>query len=264
MTKALYVKDDRAVRHYLAVTIVVGMLFMSLLIVGLYARAAGLPDDLRQDAVMTVYLTQTFPPWVMAFITVALLAASMSTLDGILVAMSSIAANDLFLNLTRGNLLRDKTPEQQSHIAHRASQMILIVIGVAAFAIALNPPKLLGIFGQLGVYGLIAASTVPILFGVLFQSTRKGAVLAAALIGMGVHFGLYAWGQWAVANQIDLTHAAAGSGTLRLLFDESAVQLGLRNPGVTATYGLLASALVTLPVVLMTRAKQRASAAASS
>ena len=34
-----------------------------------------------------------------AIITVALMAAGMSTLDGILVSLSSIAANDLFLNI---------------------------------------------------------------------------------------------------------------------------------------------------------------------
>jgi SSS family solute:Na+ symporter/sodium/pantothenate symporter len=254
MTKALYVKDDRAVRQYLIVTIAVTLLFMALLIVGLYARAAGLPPDLRQDAVMTVYVTETFPPWVVAFITVALLAASMSTLDGILVAMSSIAANDLFLNLTRNNLLRTMSAHQQAHTAHRASQAILVAIGLLAFAISYDPPRLLGIFGQVGVYGLIAASTIPILFGVLFRSFGKIAATTSAVVGMVVHFALYRWGWRAESSGVDLQAWARESGLMGLLFDDSAVQLGMRNPGVTATYGLVASALVALLALALARA----------
>jgi SSS family solute:Na+ symporter/sodium/pantothenate symporter len=254
MTKALYVKDDRAVRQYLLVTVAVTVLFMALLIVGLYARAAGLPPDLRQDAVMTVYVTETFPPWVVAFITVALLAASMSTLDGILVAMSSIAANDLFLNLTRNNLLRTMSAHQQAHTAHRASQAILVAIGLLAFAISYDPPRLLGIFGQVGVYGLIAASTIPILFGVLFRSFGKIAATTSAVVGMVVHFALYRWGWRAESSGVDLQAWARESGLMGLLFDDSAVQLGMRNPGVTATYGLVASALVALLALALARA----------
>ncbi|RMH44349.1 MAG: hypothetical protein D6689_02650 [Deltaproteobacteria bacterium] len=211
MTKALYVKDDRAVRRYVAVAIAVFALFSSLLLVGLFARADGaLPPDIRQDAVMTAYIAQTFPPAVVAVIAVALLAAGMSTLDGILVALSTIAANDLFLGLTERNLLADRTPEQRAAIAHRVSRVILIGLGVVAFAIALDPPALLGIFGQVGVYGIVAASTVPILFGVLPTRLSRAGAATAAVVGMGLHFTLYA--------------------------------AGVRNPAVSATWGLLASA----------------------
>lgn len=234
MTKALYVKTDRDVRRYLAVTIGVSILFSALLLVGLFAHASEIDPALfldpatgkpRQDAVMTVYIIQTFPSWLVAIITVALMAAGMSTLDGILVALSSIAANDLFLNLTRDNLLQGKSPAQQSHIAHRASQVILVLMGIAAFIISLNPPELLGIFGQLGVYGIVAASTVPILFGILMPSAHKNLIFGAAFTGVALHFTLYAIGKLA------LTPAQSFAW-------------GLFNPGVTATYGLIASILI--------------------
>jgi SSS family solute:Na+ symporter/sodium/pantothenate symporter len=232
MSKALYVKTDRAVRRYLYVALGVTALFLALLFVGLFARADGLPADLRQDAVMTVYITETFPGPVVAVITVALLAASMSTLDGILVALSSIAANDLYLPIAERRWLAGASPERRAHAAHRASQIILVGIGLAAFAIALDPPELLGIFGQLGVYGLIAASAVPILTGVLAPGVGATTALASSLTGLAIHFGLYAWGRF------DPTAAAAHD---------------LANPGVTATWAILASALVALPAVAATR-----------
>ncbi|MEZ5059248.1 MAG: hypothetical protein R2879_19605 [Saprospiraceae bacterium] len=48
----------------------------------------------RRDLVMTVYLQSAFPDWVFTIISVVLLAAAMSTLDGLLVGISTITAND--------------------------------------------------------------------------------------------------------------------------------------------------------------------------
>ncbi len=264
MTKALYVKSDRAVRQYLAVAIVVSLVFTALLLVGIYAHLLQLPRSafvdpvtgvFRQDRVMAVYLAETFGPLPLSFIAVALLAAGMSTLDGILVALSSIAANDLFLNLTRNNLLRAHTEERRQKIAHRASQFILIAMGVAALLIALDPPRLLGIFGQVGVYGIVAASATPVLFGILFPNLTARSMGAAAIVGLTVHFGLYGLGAWATTAGVDLVAVAQQLGPLGALLDDSAVQLGWRNPGVTATYGLLASAVVGVVAVLSSKGR---------
>ncbi len=260
MSKALYVDSDAAVRKYLAVTIAVSLAFTALLLVGLYAHLMGLGPEafvdpntglFRQDRVMTVYLAKTFSPGLLAVITVALLAAGMSTLDGILVALSSIAGSDLFLGLFGNNLLANKDEEQRAKLAHRASQVLLVCFGIGALLLALRPPKLLGIFGQLGVYGIVAASTVPILFGILLPRFGKRSALAAAATGLLVHFAAYGWGSWAASHGIDLRQVVAAHSPLDFLFDTSAVQLGLRNPSVTATYGLLASAIVALPEALL-------------
>jgi sodium/pantothenate symporter len=266
MTKALYVKSDQDVYRYLAVTIAVSLLFTSLLVVGLYAHAMGIsPEALRdpatgqikQDLVMTVYLGKTFSAPMLAVIAVALMAAGMSTLDGILVALSSIAANDLFLNLTRDNLLKDKTPKERSLAAHRASQVILVVMGLVTFLICLDPPKLLGIFGQLGVYGFVAASVTPILFGILVPTGHRDVAFAAGIAGPAIHFLLYAWVSGAQEAKEDLVQTVQGWGPLGWIFDTSAPQLGLLNPSVTATYGILASALIALPFVIRYYATRR-------
>jgi sodium/pantothenate symporter len=231
MTKALYVKSDRDVRRFLIVAIGVGLAFTGLLLVGLYAHLAELPREafvdpatgaFRQDMVMTSYVTHTFSPTMVAIITVALMAAGMSTLDGILVALSSIAANDLYLNVAETRWLAGAPRQVKSRAAHRASQMILVLMGVVAFVIALDPPALLGIFGQIGVYGIVAASAVPILFGIVFPSLGKGVALAATLVGLGLHFGLYYLAGWP-------------------------------NPGVTASTAILASAAVPTVWLLVRR-----------
>ncbi|MBN4059176.1 sodium:solute symporter family protein [Endomicrobium sp. AH-315-J14] len=228
MTKALYVKSDKAVRQYLTVAILVSIGFSALLLVGLYAHLMDLPREafvdpltgvFRQDRVMAVYVAKSFGPVPLSIITVALMSAGMSTLDGLLVALSSIAGHDLYTELAPKRFVPDDE-EARARVAHRVSQLVLVAMGVAAFLLALNPPKLLGIFGQLGVYGIVAASAVPILYGMMFPKLGKTAALGAALTGLGVHFALY------------LSGFAA-------------------NPAVTATWGLIAAALVALPAALL-------------
>ena len=229
MVKALYVKDDKAVWQYLFVCIGVSLAFTALLLVGIYAHMIGLPAEkfidpatgvFRQDLVMTVYVLESFSPTMLATVTVALLAAGMSTLDGILVALSAIAANDIFLNLF-GHRIKSDDPATRLRIAHRAGQIILVGMGVITFVIALSPPQLLGIFGQIGVYGIVAASCAPILFGVVTR-VRGKVMLVSAVMGLAVHLGLYAWG---------MTDPA----------------LGFANPAVTAAWGIIVStAIATL------------------
>ena len=252
LIKALYVKSDKDVWRYLGVCIVVSILFTALLLVGLYAHIMDMPKEafidpgtgkFRQDLVMTVYITKTFSPTMLAVIMVALMAAGMSTLDGILLALSSIAANDLFLNLTRNNVLKDKTEEEQGKIAYYAGQGILVLLGLITFAIALNPPKLLGIFGQVGVYGIVAASLSPILSGILFKNINRWAVFVASVSALLTHFGLYAW-------------ASSGAKT--------ALEYGFANPGVTATYGIILSLAIALPAGLISLAAGDADADADS
>lgn len=264
MIKALYVENDADVWKYLGVCISVSLVFSALLLVGIYAHIMELPREafidpatgaFRQDMVMAVYITKTFSPSMVAVIMVALMAAGMSTLDGILIALSSIAANDLFLNLTRDNLLADRSEDEQLKIAHHAGQAILVALGVITFVIALNPPKLLGIFGQLGVYGIVAASLSPILCGILFREIGKAPILASSVAALVVHFGLYGWASWAISAGVDLTEVVVAWGPVAWLFDTSTVQLGLANPGVTATYGILTSLAIAVPAGVFARVR---------
>ncbi|MDX1666972.1 MAG: hypothetical protein R3350_07075 [Saprospiraceae bacterium] len=232
LTKALYVKTDRAVRNYIIVFAVVYFLFTLLLLTGFWAQGtvdeAQLIDPLtgafRQDLVMTVYLQTVFPDWIFTIISVVLLAAAMSTLDGLLVGISTIAANDLVINLIDMLGKSDMDREQKMKLALRSSHVILIVIAVLVFFVNIQPPELLGIFGQVGVYGLVLAAVPPLLSGVLFAKVPIGLVWSSSIIAVAVHFVLYFFGE--------------------VLFPGSS--LTFANPGVTATLGVLAGILPAL------------------
>jgi sodium/pantothenate symporter len=246
LTKALYVKDDRSVMIYLVVFACIFILFQLLGTVGLIAHFvvpdAALVDAssgaFRQDLVMTMYLRTMFPDAAFTCVGIVLLAAAMSTLDGLLVSISTITANDLVLNLVGRGRAADLTEEQRMAFALRISHVVLVVIAVAAFLINLQPPRLLGIFGQTGVYGLAAASALPLLLGVLFRRLPVALVWSGSAIALAVHFGLFFAGD--------------------TLFPGARLVFG--NPGVTASIAVL----VTIPPLLAAAAwLNRASASGS-
>ena len=230
LTKALYVKTDKAVRDYIIVFSIVFFLFCLLLAAGFWAHFAVDPQQLvdadtgafRQDLVMTVYLQNVFPDWLFTIISVVLLAAAMSTLDGLLVGISTITANDLVLNLLdKKNSKLDKT--QKMKLAYQSSHVVLIVIAILTFFVTLNPPKLLGIFGQAGVYGLVLAVVPPLIAGIFFKKANMTFVWFMSILALIIHFGLFFFG--------------------KTIFQDA---LAFSNPAVPATFGLLLSVIPTL------------------
>jgi sodium/pantothenate symporter len=216
LTKVLYLRSERDIGRFIGTTIVVGTLFTLMLMIGFYARLAGLEID-AQDTVVREYLLHEFGSsawgqYVLVFIFITLLAAGMSTLDGILVALSAMVVNDIVRPLSA-----------RSNDGLALSRWVLVAVGVIGVALAWNPPPLIGLFAQKGVYGLAAASLVPVLFGVLVRRhIPLWVVMGAAAIGLGLH----------------------------LLFN---LALGVANPAVSASYGILASLLFGVVGLLLTR-----------
>ena len=216
LTKVLYLRSERDINKFIGTTVVVGSLFMLMLMIGFYARLSGLEVD-AQDTVVREYLLQEFGSsvwgeYVLVFIFITLLAAGMSTLDGILVSLSAMVVNDIVQPLAGdridGLLL---------------SRWVLVAVGVVGVVLAWTPPPLIGLFAQKGVYGLAAASLVPVLFGVLVRRhIPLWVVMGSAAIGLLLHLWLN-------------------------LFS------GVENPAVSATYAIFASLAFGLFGLAVTR-----------
>jgi len=204
LTKVLYLRSEKDVGRFIGTTVVVGTLFMLMLMIGFYARLSGLEVG-AQDEVVREYLLQEFGSsvwgeYVLVFIFITLLAAGMSTLDGILVSLSAMVVNDI---------VRPFAGERIDGLV--LSRWVLVAVGVVGVALAWNPPPLIGLFAQKGVYGLAAASLVPVLFGVLVRRhIPLWVVMGAAGIGLFLHLALNLLG-------------------------------GVENPAVSATYAIFAA-----------------------
>jgi SSS family solute:Na+ symporter/sodium/pantothenate symporter len=215
LTKVLYLKSEADIGTFISTTVLVGFCFSLMLAVGFYARLAGLEIN-AQDTVVREYLLHEFDreggSYLLTFVFLTLLAAGMSTLDGILVALSAMVVNDLVGPLRRS----------EAH-ALAWSRYVLIGIGVLGLALAWNPPALIGLFAQKGVYGLAAASVVPLLFGVLRKEPLPvWLVASAAVLGLGTHL---------ICN----------------------LGLDISNPAISASYGIVLSIVFTLIASLFLR-----------
>ena len=238
LVKSLYVKTERSVNLYLALAIAAGVVFNLVLLCGLYARIDAseavtqfmASSGMGIDGVMPAYIVHAFGPLTQTLVSIAILAAGMSTLDGLLVALSAIFANDVFLVLrrrrTEEGTVGDR--EREKALAFRVGRWSLVVFGVLAFVLSLGQHYgkdfSVAIFAQEGIYALFAATFVPLLFGMFGRSEGpplgKGWVFAASLVALTVHFS-FRYGELTVLTDADWT-----------------------NPGLTATYAIAASLAV--------------------
>ena len=177
LTKALYVEGRANLLKTVFIGIAAYCVFSLVLFAGVYGRLL-LPAAVPQDQMMAIFLTTAFPwQWAGALASVAILAASMSTLDGLLVAITASVGGDLLPG--RGS----------SIVVNRA---VMVGLAVATLAIAWQPPKLVLILGQLGVYGLVAASVGPLVVGIGRRGAlHPGPAALSALVALGLHFGIY-------------------------------------------------------------------------
>lgn len=183
LTKVLYLgKNERDLKTFLVVTIAASIIFSLMLFVGFYAQVTGVEVKSAQSVVLD-YLPTVFSPLVVTFIFVSLLAAGMSTLDGILVSISAVVVQDLYLAM--GDDSDERTAKGLA-----LSRYVLVAVGVVSLLLAWNPPASLGIFAQQGVYALVAASAAPLLVGIFVPRYEDGrVVLGLAAAAIVLHFG---------------------------------------------------------------------------
>ena len=234
LIKSLYVKSDRDVNKYLTIAICMGILFSLVLLIGLFARIKFGPEHLANvDQVATFYIVQTFSPTVAVIISIALLAAAMSTLDGILVALSAIIANDFYLVLRRKQL-NDVSRSDQLTLALKVSKYSLVFLGIIAYVLAYFQHYYkefsVAIFAQTWIYTLFNATFIPLLFGMFDKQVNKWIVLFASGVSVAVHI-IFRYGKISILSSVINIPGLGAVGDFT-------------NPGLTAAYGLISGLAV--------------------
>jgi SSS family solute:Na+ symporter/sodium/pantothenate symporter len=216
ISKSLYLRSERDVNTYLATAMVAGTVFTAVMLVGLYARLE-LAGDLPPDRVVATYIATSFAPGLRAFIMLGVLAAGFSTLEGVILALSTIFGNDFYGTIARA---RGVAEEQLRSQLLKVGRVFLIVLAPVTLLLSwrqiVAPSLSVAIFAQNGIYGLFAATFAPVLFGIFSKRATAPLVFAAAVTALVVHFGMYYGG---------ITHYH-------------------NNPAVPATCALIVSTLV--------------------
>lgn len=231
ISKALYLKSEKDLNKYLVTVIVVGTLFFFVLFTGLYARVALGSELLKPDQAISKYINSVFPPYLLAIVTLGILSAGFSTLDNILVALSSIFS----VNILKEILVKIKPELSEDNLKSTlliSSKLFLIILAIIIYFLSIDqiyhPNLSVAIFAQNGVYGLFVTTFWPILLGLFKTKISKGSVFIASLIAFFTHFGFY---------YLEITKYH-------------------NNPGVTAAFALIFSGAFILISIIFQRVKK--------
>lgn len=175
--KALLLKDAKQIKTYLAVAIIAGAVFVSVMLVGLYARLT-LTQLTSVDRVVPTYIAQNFGSATQILISIGLLCAGISTLEGLLLALSTIFSSDIYLTL------RPISNENSDHELKKAltfGRVSLVIVGIGCVLLSIwqlrNPTGgSVAIFAQYGVYLLFTATFLPITCGLFLPSVTRELV----------------------------------------------------------------------------------------
>lgn len=221
LSKALYLREDRDVRRYLATAIAVGVVFSSVLVTGLWARLT-LSGPQPIDRVIPAWIAQTFPPPVQVLVAIGLLCAGLSTLEGILLALSAIFSIDIYPLVARGG-------ERRALVFGRAGLVLvaLVTAGLAVWQLEHPTGGTVAIFAQYGVYLLFTASFLPLGCGMFVPRAGRGLVTAAVAAAVGGYLGT------AFFRPTPLANNPAVLATVGILAGWTVAAVGLlaRRPG---------------------------------
>jgi sodium/pantothenate symporter len=234
LIKSLYVKTDAEVNKYLLYTVIIGLLYLLVMSVGLYSRVLFEGQYLGSiDQVTSLYIAKSFHPAITSLVSIALLAAGMSTLDGILVALTAIFSNDLYLNLRKSSL-ESLDRQARLKLALRVSQLTLVGLGILAYVLCLqqyySKSLSIAIYAQTWIYAFCNVSVFPLICGMFDFQIRRSSVFLAAFISVATHLSL---------RFIPSLSLFTNDPSLRYPGDHI-------NPGLTAGVGILAGLAVLL------------------
>ncbi|HLR04045.1 MAG TPA: sodium:pantothenate symporter [Virgibacillus sp.] len=174
--KVLSLEKQKDLRKMIIVYIIASVTSLLVLFGGLYARAA-LPNIEVADLALIEYITWGLPAFLAAFIAVVILAAALSTTDGLFVVMSTVFANDIFRKvLVRRGIIKVKE-DKVDKIALKISRYAVLVVGILASLLVLRPPEFLGDLMWVGISGVSAGTLGPIIYAIFGK--RKASPHAA-------------------------------------------------------------------------------------
>lgn len=232
-------KDDRSRYQFITLAAILGLLLPLIAAGGLLARAvlgdALLTGGHTPNEAIPAVLIEVLPPWLAALLAAGILAAIMSTADGLIISCSQVFANDLFRCTIAPRYCRHLSAERLDHIVLRISRWTAVLVLLAALLLGwslldVNVTRVIWI----GLGGMMAALAGPLILGVLLRSvTRTGAELGA-LTGVVVFIVLkldVIEGDWLAGT--------AWEGVIQWVAAQA------RNPFACATLGVLGSLGVT-------------------
>ena len=181
--RAMSYKNSRSMHRALVIgTIVTGIIMLNMHLIGVFARPV-LPGIEVADKVIPLLALEVLPAWLAGIVLAAPMAAIMSTVDALLLLVSSAIVKDVYLNFIR--------PDAPEKTVKLMSFGVTGVLGIIVFLLALQPPELLIFLNLFSFGGLEAAFIWPVVLGLYWKYGNKHGAIASMITGMVAYIALH-------------------------------------------------------------------------
>lgn len=174
--------------RFIVIVFAMGMLLPAIGLGGLLARAllgdALLVSGVGGNQAIPVLFIEIFPPWVAALLGMGVLAAVMSTADGLIISSSQVIANDLyrctFARRWHADWSEAAVEAMTLRISRWATLGTLVVSAILAWNfMGMNVLLLV----WMGLGGMMAALAGPLVLGTLWRGVTRAGAIAGFVAG---------------------------------------------------------------------------------
>ncbi|MDS9472243.1 sodium/pantothenate symporter [Sporosarcina pasteurii] len=185
--RAMSYKNSRSMHRALVIgTIVTGFIMLNMHLIGIFARPV-MPGIEIGDKVIPLVALEVLPAWLAGIVLAAPMAAIMSTVDSLLLLVSSAIVKDVYINFIR--------PDAEERRIKIVSFGVTAILGIIVFLLALKPPELLIFLNLFSFGGLEAAFIWPVVLGLYWKYGNKYGAIASMITGMLSYIGLHFYNQ---------------------------------------------------------------------
>ncbi|MEK4760495.1 sodium/pantothenate symporter [Viridibacillus sp. FSL E2-0187] len=174
--RAMSYKNSKGMHSAIIIgTIALATVMFGMHLIGVLARPV-LPGVEIGDKVMPLLTLKVLPPYLAGIVLAAPMAAIMSTVNALLILVSSTVVKDIYLNYIK--------PTASDAQIKKASFYVTTVIGIAVVLVALRPPDLLIWLNLFAFGGLESVFLWPVIFGLYWKTGNKYGAIASMIIGI--------------------------------------------------------------------------------
>ncbi|MEH7332889.1 sodium/pantothenate symporter [Neobacillus drentensis] len=175
--RAMSYKNSKAMHSAIIIgTIVVGFIMLGMHLIGVFARPV-IPGVKIGDTVMPMLTMKVLPPFVAGIVLAAPMAAIMSTVDALLILVSSAIVKDIYLNYIK--------PHASEGQIKKVSFSVTAIIGILVVFFALTPPDLIVWLNLFSFGGLESVFIWPVILGLYWRKGNKYGAITSMVLGMG-------------------------------------------------------------------------------
>ncbi len=177
--RAMSYKNSRGMHSAILIgTIGIATIMFGMHLIGIFGRAV-IPGIELGDKVMPTLTMGVLPPVVAGIVLAAPMAAIMSTVNALLMMVSSTIVKDIYLHYIK--------PDASDDHVRKTSFLVTAVVGVVVVLMSLNPPEIIVWLNMFAFGGLEAVFIWPIVLGLYWKKANKFGAMAGMVVGLSMY-----------------------------------------------------------------------------